>query len=149
MATINICLDMDGTIANLYGVENWLYMLQHEMTDPYANAYPMCHFSSLARKLNQLQRDGANLVIISWTSKNGTDEYNARVAETKRDWLKRHMPSVKWDAIHIVPYGTPKQEFCENSWDILFDDEDRNRKSWTGLAYEPENIMDVLRGLSL
>lgn len=146
---VRICLDMDGTIANLYGVEGWLDMLIAEDTTPYAMACPMCHMSSLARKLNQLQRDGATLVIISWTSKSGSDQYNAEVAEVKRRWLKRHMPSVQWDEINIVPYGTPKQEFCGDGLNILFDDEDKNRKSWTGLAYEPADIMDVLKGLSL
>ena len=33
-----ICFDMDGTIANLYGVHNWLEMLRAEDPTPYALA---------------------------------------------------------------------------------------------------------------
>ena len=33
-----IYFDMDGTIADLYGNENWLDYLEHEMTKPYRNA---------------------------------------------------------------------------------------------------------------
>lgn len=141
----NFYFDMDGTIADLYAVNGWLDMLIAEDTTPYAEACPMCHMSSLARKLNTIQRNGGKLIIISWTSKGGSDEYNAEVAEVKLAWLKRHLRSVQWDAIHIVPYGTPKQMFCEHEYDILFDDEARNRDNWTGLAYDPADMLDVLR----
>ena len=52
---------------------------------------------------------------------------------------------MKWDAIHIVPYGTPKQNFCGNPLDILFDDEAGNRENWTGRAYDVNNIMEILK----
>ena len=145
--TLNITInfDMDGTIADLYGTPNWLEMLIAEDTAPYANARPLLHLSSLARKLNALQRNGYNLAIISWLSKSGTEAYNEAVTEVKLAWLAQHLPSVNWDEIHIVPYGTPKQIFCNNPLDILFDDEERNRTNWTGRAYDVQNIMEILR----
>ena len=81
-----ICLDMDGTFVNLYGVENWLEMITNEETTPYAVAKPLVNMSLFARYLNKLQNMGYILTIISWTSKCGTDEYNARVEETKKAW---------------------------------------------------------------
>ena len=144
---ITINFDMDGTIADLYGVDNWLEMLIAEDAFPYETAEPLLRLSALARRLNNLQKNGYNLAIISWLSKSGTDEYNAEVEAVKRKWLAKHLPSVKWDAIHIVPYGTPKQNFCGNPLDILFDDEARNRDNWTGIAYDVENIMEVLKNL--
>ena len=142
---ITINFDMDGTIANLYGVDNWLGYLIAEDTTPYMVAKPMLRMNTLARKLNALQRAGYELAIISWLSKNGTAEYNARVTETKIAWLNQHLPSVKWDRITIVPYGTPKENYCFNNLDVLFDDEERNRNNWTGRAYGVENIMEILR----
>ena len=56
---ITINFDMDGTIADLYGVENWLEYLIAENNFPYANAKPLLHLSTLARKLNTLQRNGS------------------------------------------------------------------------------------------
>ena len=149
MKTLNITInfDMDGTIADLYGVENWLEYLIAENTFPYANAKPLLHLSALARKLNALQRNGYNLAVISWLSKSGTEEYNEAVTEVKLAWLRKHLPSVNWNEIHIVPYGTPKQNFCESPFDILFDDEAKNRDNWTGIAYDVENIMEVLKNL--
>ena len=147
MKTLNITInfDMDGTIADLYGVENWLDYLIAENTFPYANARPLLNLSALARKLNALQKEGYNLAVISWLSKSGTAEYNEAVTEVKMAWLRKHLPSVAWDRITIVPYGTPKQNFCGNPLDILFDDEERNRINWTGRAYDVQNIMEILR----
>lgn len=140
-----ICFDMDGTIANLYGVENWLTYLLAEDTTPYAVAKPLVKLNVLARKLNRLQAEGYELVVISWLCKNGTDHYNAEVTKAKQEWLARHLPSVHWNAIHIVEYGTPKQMFCKTPADVLFDDEEPNRTNWTGRAYDVNNILGVLR----
>ena len=142
---ITINFDMDGTLANLYGVENWLEMLEAEDTTPYAEAIPMLRLSALAKRLNNLQKQGYELAIISWLSKSGTEEYNEAVTAVKMAWLKKHLPSVNWDRITIVPYGTPKENFCSTPLDILFDDEERNRNNWTGRAFDVENIMEILR----
>ena len=53
-----IWFDMDGTIADLYGVENWLEMLRNEDATPYRNARPLVRLNVLARLLNRLQREG-------------------------------------------------------------------------------------------
>ena len=149
MATMNITInfDMDGTIADLYGVENWLDYLINENAFPYENAKPLVRLNTLARKLNNLQKNGYDLAIISWLSKCGTEEYNNRVTEVKKAWLEKHLPSVVWDRITIVPYGTPKENFCNNPLDILFDDEERNRVNWTGRAFDVYNILDTLKTL--
>ena len=53
-----ICFDMDGTIADLYGVENWLDYLLASDTLPYEAAKPLLRLNVLARILNRLQREG-------------------------------------------------------------------------------------------
>ena len=145
MKKITINFDMDGTFVDLYGVKNWLEMLIAEDTTPYATAEPLLRLCTLARMLNKLQRNGYEIAVISWLSKSGTEEYNRAVTEVKMAWLAEHLPSVKWDRITIVPYGTPKQNFCENPLDILFDDEERNRTNWTGRAFDVQNIVEILK----
>ena len=144
----SIWFDMDGTIADLYGVEGWLSMLRAEDETPYAVAHPLVRMNVLARQLNMLKKRGYEINIISWTSKGGSDEYNERVAEAKREWLKKHLASVTFDNIDIVPYGTPKEEGRNG---ILFDDEFRNRKEWDKVennnAYNQTIIFEVLKSL--
>ena len=142
-----IYFDMDGTIANLYGVENWLdYLIASDPT-PYAIAKPLVNMNRLARLLNRLQAEGWHIGIVSWLSKSGTAEYNEAVTATKECWLDRHLHSVHWNEIKIVPYGTPKQEVVDVVGGILFDDEVQNRANWIGTAYDVENIIEILKGL--
>ena len=147
MKTMNITInfDMDGTIADLYANPNWLPLLRAFDPTPYATAKPLLRLSALARKLNELQKQGYELAVISWLSKESNPAYDEAVTATKMAWLAEHLPSVKWDRITIVPYGTPKQNFCNSPLDILFDDEERNRTNWTGRAYDVKNIMEILR----
>lgn len=136
--------DMDGTFVDLYGVDNWLEDLINEKTRPYDEAKPLVNFARLAKAINKVRRNGNKVCIVSWLAKNATEEYNARVTTAKRNYLARHLPSVTFDEIIIVPYGTPKQNYCTNRTDVLFDDEKPNRDNWTGEAYEPSKIFEVL-----
>ena len=143
--TVTINFDMDGTIANLYGVENWLNYLIAKNSFPYENAQPMLRFSAFARRLNTLQKKGYQIGIISWLSKDSDENYDKAVTQAKIKWLAKHLPSVHWDRITIVPYGTPKENYCDNPSDILFDDEQKNRDNWKGIAYNAINILEILK----
>lgn len=144
---VTINFDLDGTLADFYGVENWLDCLMNEDTTPYEVAKPLIRMATLARMLNRLQKEGYRIAIISWLSKNATEDFNAKVTEAKTAWLKKHLASVKFDDITIVPYGTPKQNYARTINDILFDDEKPNRKNWTGKAYNVDNIIEILKTL--
>jgi hypothetical protein len=144
---MRINFDMDGTIANLYGVVGWLNHIRAESTKPYEAAKPLVNFSTLARLLNKAQRNGHEIAVISWTAKNGSNEYNQAVSEAKKAWLAKHLPSVHWDEIAVIPYGTPKTLYCYGAEDVLFDDEEPNRKSWAGKSYDVNNIIEVLKNL--
>ena len=146
--TRTIFFDMDGTIADLYGVENWLDFLIASDSLPYEIAKPLIRLSALARILHRLQDEGYRVGIISWLSKNSTPDYDAKVTEAKKNWLKTHLPSVEFDEINIVPYGTAKEKFAKTEKDILFDDEEKNRQNWTGEAFGVENILEILKGLN-
>ena len=143
---MKIWFDMDGTIADLYGVQDWLTAIINRETRPYAEAKGIGNLAHIARLLNKAQASGHEIGIISWTAKNGTAEYNKAVAEVKKAWLAKHLPSVTWNIIKVVAYGTNKKTACENG--ILFDDEEPNRKTWGEGAYEPKDITKVLKELT-
>lgn len=145
--TRTIFFDMDGTIADLYGVEGWLDDLINKRTRPYENAKPLINLQALARVLNRLVKEGYKVEIISWLAKNSTTEYDEEVRKAKMGWIKKHLATVKFEAINIVEYGTPKQLFIHTHTDILFDDEEKNRENWTGEAHNVNNIIGTLKKL--
>ena len=143
------CFDMDGTIADLYAVKNWLEALRSFSTRPYEEAVPMMNFSALARQLNAAQRKGAKLVLISWASKESNEIFDHEIMVAKMEWLAEHLPSVHWDEINVVPYGTNKAEVCGvDSMNFhLFDDEQQNCHAWRcagGWAHGPQSITEIL-----
>ena len=141
-----IYFDLDGTIADLYGVEGWMADLEAENVRPYAEAKPLLNLSLLARYIHKAQKMGYIVGVISWLSKCGSDAYNEAVTIAKREWLAKHLPSVEWDEIHIVKYGTPKST-CRTCPGILFDDEQRNLDEWGAGAVIASNLLEILRNL--
>lgn len=144
---MTIYFDMDGTIANLYGVNEWLNRIRAYDAKIYAEAKPLCNMNTLARRLNQLQAQGVKIGIISWGSKDKDIDFLAAVKAEKLRWLRQHLKSVHWDEVHIVEYGTPKSSFRSSFDDILFDDEVGNLTDWGMGGFHPDAITTVLKAL--
>lgn len=150
MSTLpTIWLDMDGTIADLYAVENWLTLLRNEDTTPYKIAKPLLTVQQI-EWLKGYIKQGGKIGVISWTSKTGTREYNREVRATKKEWLNKHLP-LEYTEIHIVKYGTNKARFGKIG-DILVDDENQNlinfRKTKNKMAFHPNEWNKMLEKLN-
>ena len=143
----SITFDMDGTIADLYGTPNWLPEILDSNAAPYSNARPLVNMGKLARHLNKLQKNGYKLCIVSWGSKNSTENFLQDTQAAKKQWLARHLKSVHWDSVEVVPYGTPKSTVCPyyDNEAILFDDEEGNRAEWGENAFSDKQIFEVLK----
>lgn len=144
-----IYFDMDGTIANLYAVDGWLESLRKKQTKPYREAKSMVNMKMLGQLLNDLQKLGYHIGVISWGSKVSDEAYLEKVRTTKIRWLHSHLGSVAFDEIKVVEYGTPKSSVADITGGILFDDEEKNRKDWNGIAYDETDILEILAGLVL
>ena len=142
-----IYFDMDGTIANLYGVENWLEKIINEDASLYTEALPLVRMNVLARLLNKLQKNGYIIGVVSWLAKNSSENYDIEVTKAKINWLNSHLASVNFDEVKIVPYGTPKEEVVNFPNGILFDDETPNRNYWLGIAFDETEILEILKAL--
>lgn len=140
-----INFDMDGTLVDFYRVPAWLEYLMQEDTYPYENAKPLLDMKRLTDEINRLQLLGYEVNIISWVSKRASKEYSARIRRAKVEWLRKYLPQVKFDHIHIVKYGTPKQQYAKG---ILFDDESGNRNKWNGIAFDETEILNILSKIS-
>lgn len=145
-----IYFDLDGTLADLYAVENWLEMLRAYDETPYMKAETMVNMSLLARYIHRLQNNGIKVGVISALSKEPEPSFDERVIAAKEKWLEKHLPSVNFDSLDFVPYTAVKNEVVANSeCAVLFDDELRHRQAWNGFAYEPSEIFEILKDLAL
>ena len=148
-----ICFDMDGTIADLYAVENWLPMLRAFDPTPYEVAEPMWEMAELANLLRKCQTIGIEVRIITWLSKDSNPDYDRAVREAKRNWLAEM--DFPFDHFHGVQYGATKADsirryLAEDETAILFDDNAKVRNGWhMGEAIDPTttDILEVLRNL--
>lgn len=126
-----IVFDMDGTIADFYGVEGWLEDLQARRVRPYAQAKPLYNMEELNEILSFLQAQGWKIVITSWLAKDSCKSYDERVRTAKRNWLKKH--NFPYDEIHLVQYGTTKANCTRKKYNyqILIDDNEQVRNGWS------------------
>ena len=147
--TKTLVFDMDGTIADLYAVTDWLENIIAENVRPYAIAEPMYNMNKLVNVINKLKENGWRVAIVSWTSKCGSKEYNKAVRRVKKEWLDRY--NFPYDELHVIKYGTPKS-YCmkkTGGFQILFDDEEPNRKAWRNgsTINANEDIYKILKNM--
>ena len=79
-----ISFDMDGTIVDFYGVENWLSKIRAHDASPYRDARGLVNLSRLARRLNAVQRKGWKIRVVSWGSKDRDENFLEEVLDIFR-----------------------------------------------------------------
>ena len=145
-----LVFDMDGTIANLYGVENWLNDLRNEKVDPYVNAEPLYNMEEMSKVLNKAKSNGWRVAITTWLAKDATKAYDIAVAEAKKAWLAKY--DFPYDEIHCLKYGRTKANATRKKADfqVLIDDNKKVRDGWTlGTTVNAEySIMNFLKSLA-
>lgn len=144
-----LVFDMDGTIADFYGVNGWLDYLKAENTTPYEIAKPLYNMVYLVALLTILKNQGWKIVVTTWLAKDGTKEYNDRTRKAKLEWLKKY--DFPYDEIHLVKYGTTKANCTRKlgGYQILIDDNKKVRKGWNlgDTINANENILKNLEKL--
>ena len=137
--------DMDGTFVDLYGVDGWLDDLTNSRTRPYEIAKGLIDLRLFAILLNKAHRRGYTLNVITKTSRSGNAEYHERVKAAKLNWLTKHLPSVHFDNIFVIPYTANKADYAEG---ILFDDETNNCVQWglnKAVNVSEHNFLEALK----
>lgn len=141
-----LVFDMDGTIADFYGVNGWLEYLNESNPTPYIIAEPLYDMVVLTSVLNILKTKGWKIVVTSWLAKDSTKDFDKEVRQAKREWLEEY--NFPFDEIHLVKYGTTKANCTRKlgGYQILIDDNEQVRKGWNlgATINANENILDKL-----
>ena len=142
-----IYFDMDGTIADLYGYEGWLEMLQAENTEPYEKCGVLVDAEELREVLNQFMMLGVKIGVISWSAMNGSKDYNKRTRKAKKNWCNEFFADI-FTEFHVVKYGTSKHKVAKEKDSILVDDNKDVRDAWHGDTIDAtEDIISILKNL--
>lgn len=125
-----LVFDMDGTIADLYGVKGWLEDLRTYNPRPYVKAKPLYDMDTLNGILNALKEQGWTIAVTTWLAKDSTKAYDNEVRKAKLEWLEKY--NFPYDEIHLVKYGTTKANCTRKLGlgQILVDDNEKVRKGW-------------------
>ena len=144
-----LVFDMDGTIADLYGVNGWLEMLRNSDPTPYKVARPLVDMMELVKVLTTLKANGWKIAVTTWLAKDSDTSYDDLVRQAKLDWLNNY--NFPFDEIHLVKYGTTKANCTRKKADfqILVDDNEKIRKGWKlgGTINANENILKEIKKL--
>lgn len=131
MMNKTLVFDMDGTIANFYGVVGWLDYLKESNPTPYVVAEPLYNMEELRTVLEMLKIFGWRIVVTSWLAKGSSKEFDNEVRQAKLEWLDTF--NFPYDEIHLVKYGTTKANCTRKlgGLQILVDDNEKVRNGWS------------------
>ena len=109
--SIKVYFDLDGTLYNLYGKENWLENLENEVPGVFAdneNFMPGLNLENMHNVIYDLMNLGVSFGVISWTPFAASPLYEEICRKEKLEWLAKNFPMIK--DIAIIPYGIEKQK---------------------------------------
>lgn len=131
-----IYLDMDGTIADLYGMENWLDRLINQDSSVFADCRPLCTEEEL---LHYFPITEYQIIIATMTPKKATKQYHNEVALVKREWLRQYFPILANAPQYFLPYGDDKNivKTFTRLEGMLIDDNQAILDSWVGESHFP------------
>ena len=146
-----IYFDMDGTIADLYGFDNWLNYLLADDTTPYSDCEVLPWFNEVLYHVQALRELGVTIGVISWGAKDSSKKYHAATRKAKLNWLNNH--GFEIDEYHVQYYGTPKINIAKIKKNVILVDDDENvRANWDNVksnrtSISPEECVSYLHEL--
>ena len=144
-----LCFDMDGTIADLYSVNDWKDMLNCNNSLAYLQAKPLFNMQELNNVLLQLKTAGWYIAVISWGSMGSSKCFLEETKVAKTEWLQTY--EFPYDSIHCIKYGSDKGKSlaCKYETGILIDDNESVRNKWKlGDTLNPsKNLIEELKKL--
>lgn len=145
-----IYFDMDGTVYDLYGIENWLQKIRNEEENVFTLGCALVDMIELKEVCLKLIERGFQIGVITWLPMGASQEYMAICTKEKYYWIRNNMPYVS--EFYAQEYGTPKQyapaKRASEMW--LIDDNKEVREMWETEKQRKaidanENIIEALK----
>lgn len=134
-----IYFDLDGTLFNLYGKNDWLKRLEAEDETVFNDEHKTDFFFNGSKEfnsvINKLMESNVCFEVITWLPMNASKEYENKCEIVKRKWVEKNLPFVR--KVHCLSYGIPKQTATNrHSKDekILIDDSAQVCQTWNTKA---------------
>lgn len=121
-----IYFDMDGTLSNLYAVDDVFNKLDNWDCTPYKDALPINKNIEL---LKQYKHNGYRVVILSCLSKITNEQFDVDTIQCKNMWLDMYVGKQYIDERIYIPY-TKHKEMYVHSNGILVDDDKVILSNW-------------------
>lgn len=124
-----IYFDLDGTLYNLYNMENWLDKLRNEISGVFDGVNKMFD-GTFYDIISDLLNIGFEFGVITWLPMQASPEYEEVCRREKRMWVQKYLPFVS--EINITSYGIPKQNAIQKRAKIMYliDDNVEICKMW-------------------
>lgn len=125
-----IYFDLDGTLYNLYKIENWLDYLENEKNGIFLTDNFIGDYDEFMNEIQRLLVAGYKFGVITWLPMRASREYEEVCRTEKTTWIEKYLPFVI--EVNICSYGIPKQNCIQKrcSEMILIDDNAEVCKIW-------------------
>ena len=125
-----IYLDLDGTVYNLYKIENWLPSLRNEESGVFSQNQFIGDYREFLKEVYRLIDGGWSFGVITWLPMGASPEYEQVCWEEKEQWINENLPFV--NEVNICSYGIPKQNSVQKRAKtmILIDDNREVCEMW-------------------
>lgn len=121
-----VYFDMDGTIANLYGVNNCFKRLDNLDASVYSEAKPIDKYINMLKEFKNM---GYKVIILSCLGMISEPTFDKQTCINKDKWLDKYVGKEYIDERIYIPNTKHKEQYV-NTLGILVDDDERVLNNW-------------------
>lgn len=121
-----VYFDMDGTLADLYGVTNVFKRLDALDANVYSEAKPIDTYINMLKEFKNM---GYKVIILSCLGMISDKQFDKDTIHNKGLWLDKYVGKQYIDERIYIPNTKHKEQYI-NEYGILVDDDDKVLMNW-------------------